>query len=86
MVAFGGVVVYETPDGRRWVALEDFDELRSRARLSENEAVVLEWAIRILTDTVQKLEGNWDSRKSKKDCENARRATVVMGDILERLS
>lgn len=83
MVAFGGVVVYETPDKKRWVAFEDYAALRENTRLSENDALVLEWAIEMFSDTAEQLDGKWDSEKSRQDCENVLRAVKIMEDILE---
>lgn len=86
MVAFACVVVYETPDNRRWVTFEDYDDLRRRARISDEEEMFLEWAITVLSATVERLEGHWDSPESRKTCANATKAVEVMRDMLERLS
>lgn len=88
MVAFAGgsVVVYETPDKKRWVAFEDYDRLRRLVRLSDHDAKVLEWAIQMFSDTADALEGEWDGEETERDCRNVRRAVEIMRNILERLS
>jgi len=41
MIAFRGVNVYVTPDGRTWVTKEAYDSLRGKAALTEDECRAL---------------------------------------------
>ncbi len=86
MVAFGAcsvVPIYQTPDGLRWVPFENFDTLYQSTRLSADEADHLEWAAKILKDTVDELNGKWDNDGCRRNCDTISRAVDVIHRILE---